>query len=94
MSDAAAALAQVLGKPVTYVALPQDAARQAMLGFGLSPWFVGNLVDYGRVYSEGWGDFTTDDFKRVAGREPRSFKQFATDFAAAFGRSRVPATHP
>ena len=94
MSDAAAALAQVLGKPVTYVALPQDAARQAMLGFGLSPWFVGNVIDYGRVYSEGWGDFTNDDFKQVAGREPCSFKQFTTDLGAAFGGSRVPTTNP
>jgi uncharacterized protein YbjT (DUF2867 family) len=91
MAKAAEALSSVLGKPVQYVALPQDAARQAMLGFGLSRWFVGNVVDYGRVYSEGWGDFVTTDFKDVTGHEARSFKQFATDFAPAFGGSRVPA---
>ena len=63
MAEAAEILSSVLGKRVNYVALPQDAAQQAMLGFGLSRWFVGNVVDYGRVYSEGWGDFTTNDFK-------------------------------
>ena len=41
------------------------------------------IVDYGRVYSEGWGDFVTTDFKDLTGHEARSFKQFATDFAPA-----------
>lgn len=93
MKEAAEALARVLGRPVQYVALPQEAAREAMLGFGLSRWFVGNVVDYGRAYSGGWGDFTTDDFKNVTGHQARSFQQFATDFAAAFGGSKVPAAH-
>jgi uncharacterized protein YbjT (DUF2867 family) len=93
MKGAAETLGHVLGKPVLYVALPQEAARDAMLGFGLSPWFVGNVCDYGRVYSQGWGDFVTGDFTDVTGRKARSFQQFATDFAAAFGGSKVPAAH-
>jgi len=93
MQDAAEMLGHVLGKPVQYVALPQDAARDAMLGFGLSRWFVGNVVDYGRVYSQGWGDFVTSDFAAVTGQRARSFKQFATDFAAVFGGSHVAAAH-
>ena len=93
MADAAATLTKVLGKPVSYVGLPQDAARQAMLGFGLPRWFVGNVVDYGTIYSEGWGDFVTSDFKDVTGHDARSFEQFARDFAPAFGGSAVTAAH-
>src|SRR5438445_1348806 len=84
MAEAAETLSSVLGKRVNYVALPPEAAQQAMLGFGLSRWFVGNVVDYGRVYAEGWGDFTTSDFKEVTGDEDRSYKRVETDFAAAF----------
>src|SRR5207244_5171412 len=91
MAEAAEILSSVLGKRVNYVALPQDAAQQAMLVFGVSRWFVGNVVDYGRVYSEGWGDFTTNDFKEITGRDAHSFKQFASDFAPAFGGSPVAA---
>jgi uncharacterized protein YbjT (DUF2867 family) len=91
MADAAETLSGVLGKRVNYVALPPEAAQKAMLGFGLSRWFVGNVVDYGRVYSEGWGDFVTSDFRDVTGQEARSFKHFASDFAAAFGGSTVAA---
>ena len=91
MAKAAEDLTSVLGRPIRYVALPQEAAQQAMLGFGLSRWFVGNVVDYGRAYSDGWGDFVTGDFKSVTGHEARSFKQFAADFAPAFGGA-VPST--
>src|SRR6266436_6819344 len=91
MAEAADTLSSVLARGVNYVALPPEAAQQAMLGFGLSRWFVGNVVDYGRVYSDGWGDFVTSDFKDVTGQEARSFKQFATDFAPAFGGSPVAA---
>jgi len=93
MAQAAQSLSEVLGKPVKYVALPQEAARQAMLGFGLPRWFVGNVVDYGTVYSGGCGDFVTSDFKDVTGHEARSFKQFATDFAPAFSGSVREAAH-
>ncbi len=91
MAAAAESLSTVLGKSVNYVALPPEAAQQAMLGFGLSRWFVGNVVDYGRVYSDGWGDFVTSDFRDVTGQEARSFRQFAMDFAPAFGGSAMPA---
>ena len=93
MKQAAEALSDALGKPVNYVALPPEAAQQAMLGFGLSRWFVGNVVDYGRAYAEGWGDFVTSDFKDITGHDGRSFKQFAADFAPVFGGSAVPAAH-
>ncbi len=91
MASAAETLSRVLGKPVNYVGLPQEAAQQAMLGFGLSRWFVGNVVDYGRAYSDGWGDFTTSDFQDLTGHDARSFQEFATDFAPAFGGSAVQA---
>jgi hypothetical protein len=78
---------------VKYVALPQEAAREAMLGFGLPRWFVGNVVDYGTAYSGGWGDFVTADFSDVTGHEPRSFRQFATDFVSVFGGSVREAAH-
>src|SRR5437879_13828360 len=53
MAESAETLSSLLGKRVNYVALPPEAAQQAMLGFGLSRWLVGSVVAYGRVYSEG-----------------------------------------
>jgi uncharacterized protein YbjT (DUF2867 family) len=93
MAAAGDTLGRVLGKPVNYYALPQDAARAAMLGFGLPQWLVGMLIEYGQAYSAGWGDFVTTDFQSVTGHEPRTFAQFAADFAPAFGAAAVQASH-
>ena len=53
---------------------------------GMDEWMINLFKDYMAAYSSGWGDFVTDDFKKVTGKNPRSFKQFATDFAGAFGK--------
>ncbi len=90
-ATAAEALSRNLGKPVTYVALPQEAARGAMIAFGLPQWFVGMLVEYGQAYSDGWGDYINSDFEDVTGRPARSIAQFAADFAPAFGGRQAPA---
>ena len=53
---------------------------------GMDEWMINLFKDYMAAYSSGWGDFVTDDFKKVTGKNPRSFKQFATDFAGVFGK--------
>lgn len=84
-TQVAAQLHEAIGKDVAYVAVQDAAARQAMLDAGLSEWLVGMLVEYGRAYSTGWGDFTTNDVEEVLGRQPRRFTDFARDHAPAFG---------
>lgn len=83
-AQVAAHLEEATGTDVAYVAVPDEAARQAMLDSGLSEWLVGMLVEYGRAYSIGWGDYTTGDIEEVLGRQPRCFADFARDHAAAF----------
>jgi uncharacterized protein YbjT (DUF2867 family) len=84
-AEIARTLAEAAGRPVTYVPVPLDAARTAMLELGASPWMADALVEYSRAYSAGWGDLTTDDFPRVMARAARPLAAFARDHAAAFG---------
>jgi uncharacterized protein YbjT (DUF2867 family) len=86
MHEIAAMIGAAVGKEVKYVAVPVDAAKQSMSQMGMDDWMVNMMADYMAAYSANWGDTVTDDFKRVTGKAPRSFKQFATDFAGAFGR--------
>ncbi len=81
----AAQLQQATGTDVSYVAVADDAARQAMLDAGLSEWLAGMLVEYGQAYSIGWSDYTSNDVEKLLGRPPRRFADFARDHAAAFG---------
>jgi len=77
LEQAAQRLGGLLGRPVSYVAVPDEPARAAMLQMGMSPWLAGMTIEYGRAYAAGWGDFTTSHVSEVLGREPRSFVEFA-----------------
>ena len=85
--DVAEALSKALGKGVKYVDVPDEAARQAMLGMGLPEWLADAYGEYFKAFSEGWADVVTSDFPDLMGHPARSFEQFAGDYAQAFGGS-------
>jgi uncharacterized protein YbjT (DUF2867 family) len=74
--DVAAKLTSALGRPVSYVDVPDDAVRQALLGAGLSEWFAGALVglyqDYRRSGPDGYAAQVTDTVQKLTGRPARS----------------------
>jgi len=84
MHDAAQKLGHAIGRPVTYVDVPPDAARQAMVAQGIPPWFVEDLLRLMEVFAAGYAATVSPDVKNVLGRAPGSFDQFARDFARAF----------
>ena len=90
--DVAAGLSKALGKEVKYVDVPPEAGREAMVGMGLPEWFADALTEYNKAFSEGLGDFTTNDVEDITGHPARSFETFARDFAQAF--SAAPAGAP
>ena len=57
----------------------------AVAGDGLPEWSADAYSEYFKAYSEGWGDFTTDDVERVIGKPACSYATFACDFAQVFG---------
>jgi uncharacterized protein YbjT (DUF2867 family) len=85
LEEAASELSAGLGKPVRYVPVPHEAARQRMLESGMPPWVVGLLGEYSRAYSKDWGNFTTAHLPELLGRPARSVRDFALDHRAAFG---------
>ncbi len=87
-AQAAAQLQQATGNDVSYIAVPDDKARQSMLDAGVSHWLAGMLVEYGQAFSTGWSDCTTNHVKELLGRPPRRFADFARDHAAAFTSKR------
>jgi len=83
MTDAAGALTQALGTPVTAREIPADAAVAAMTAAGMPAW-VAEVVgrEYAAAYAGGWGDYLTADFTAVTGRPARTVADFARDHAA------------
>jgi len=83
-TDAAATLSSVLGREITFAARTESEDRDAMLLAGV-PEII--ATDNARAFSligEGDAAWLTDDVALVLVRAPRSFREFATDHAAAF----------
>jgi uncharacterized protein YbjT (DUF2867 family) len=82
--DVAEILSEVLGKEVSYINIPLETAKEAMLGMGVPEWRAEVLIEYAKAHSEGYSDWTTDDFERLTGHPATSYKKFATDFGRIF----------
>ena len=81
--DAADRFSEVLGEKVEYVAIPMDQFREKMTGL-LVPWHLNAVCELFREIAEIGLDHTTDTFKELIGRDPRSLKQFIEDHMALF----------
>ena len=85
ISDVAESLSNVLEKEVKYVDVPPEVARKAMLGMQIPEWITDGILELAGALSEGLGDYTTDEFQELTGRQPGSYETFARDFAQVFG---------
>jgi uncharacterized protein YbjT (DUF2867 family) len=83
-AEVAATLSRVLGKPVTYVDVPPEAARDAMLKAGTPVWNADAFMAMSEAFAAGRFEYTTDVVERVTGQPPIRFEQFARENAAAF----------
>lgn len=85
MADAAAALSKALGRPITYVDVPLEAAIEALVGMGMSQFMADTNAELMANFATGGGDRVTDDVERLTGHPARSIDDFARDFASMFG---------
>jgi uncharacterized protein YbjT (DUF2867 family) len=82
--DIAETLSEILGKEVSYINIPLEKAKEAMLNMGLSEWRAEVLIEYAKAHSEGYSNFTTEDVEQLTGHPATSYKKFATDFERVF----------
>jgi uncharacterized protein YbjT (DUF2867 family) len=78
--EAAVQLSAAIGRQVTYVNVPDAAARDAMLQAGLLEWLADQLVILWAQLRRGAASTTTDVVRVLTGREPRAVAEFARDF--------------
>lgn len=77
-------LSAATGRRVRFVAVPDEAARQALVGGGIPDFVAGQIVTIFGFLRRGDQDRTTDAVRVLTGREPRDFAAFARDHAALF----------
>lgn len=78
-------LSDVLGRPITYVAAPLEAAEAAMRGRQMPDWLVTHMLSVARTGAKGGFDNeNTQPIRDIAGRAPITTRQFAQDYKGAF----------
>ncbi|MEQ1802635.1 MAG: SDR family oxidoreductase [Gammaproteobacteria bacterium] len=82
-ADVAERFSTVLGVKIEYVPMPMDQFRTRMTGV-LEPWHLNAVCELFREIAEIGLDHTTDTFRKLMGREPRSVTQFIQDHVALF----------
>jgi len=82
--ESALALSEALAKPVEYVAVSRDQAMSAMADMGMPAWMVDGFLELYRIAVDGWLSAVIPDLEKLLRRKPRTFRQFAQDFRAAF----------
>jgi len=83
-ADMVATLSGVLGKPISYVDIPEDTARQQMRHAGLPDYVTDGLLETFRMVRAGRFAYTTDTVRHVTGQPPRTFRQWCEQHRAAF----------
>jgi uncharacterized protein YbjT (DUF2867 family) len=82
--DVATTLSNVLGRPVTYVDVPLEAAKESMVKGGMPEWNAAAVTELYATFAAGSAARTTDTIERITGKKPISFEQFARDHAESF----------
>jgi uncharacterized protein YbjT (DUF2867 family) len=79
-------LSRALGRTIEYVDLSTAERAGQLEAAGLPDWMAREFTDiYGEgFYGAGGGATTTDTIERLLGRPPRSYDDFARDYAGAF----------
>jgi uncharacterized protein YbjT (DUF2867 family) len=77
-------LSEALGRPVAFVDIPPEAMRDALLGVGFPPWQADGLVEDYAHYRRGEAEAVASGVRDATGEAPRSFEEFARDYAAVF----------
>lgn len=84
-ADAAAILSEVIGRPVVYRAIDDDAFVAILVGVGVAEDYARLLASIFHPVREGWTAITTDGVETLTGHAPRTLLTYARDNAAALG---------
>jgi len=77
-------LSRVLGRAIAYRPGTFEQDKQAMMRAGLPEPLATMNAQALSLVAEGDAEWLSEDVTAVLGRPPRSFEQFATDYASAF----------
>ena len=83
-NQVAGILSEVLDRKISHVNMSEEDARKGMKEAGLPDWMINAAIEADKLTREGRGSAVLPTVEEVTGKKPRSFEQFARDYAEAF----------
>jgi uncharacterized protein YbjT (DUF2867 family) len=83
-AEIAATIGKAIGREVSYVDVPPEAAREAMLGMGFPEFVADGLIELMALYGAGTYADVTQTVEKLTNVPPRTLASFAKDFAGVF----------
>jgi uncharacterized protein YbjT (DUF2867 family) len=80
-TEVAAIMSEVSGRAIRFVNVPEAGARQAMLGAHMPEWLVDVILELNAATRTNHMAEMTSTVQDVLGRPPRTFRDFARDYA-------------
>lgn len=90
-AQVAAELSAATGRPVEYVDVPDEGAKQGLVQAGLPDLIAEQVVQVFAMLRRGAGEQVTTTVESLTGRPPRAFASFARDHAYLFAPVAVGA---
>jgi uncharacterized protein YbjT (DUF2867 family) len=84
VTEVAAILSEVAGRTITYVDVPEEAARDSMSQMHMPNWMVDAMMELNAINKAGYAATVSDNVERITGQPARNFAEFAQDYAASF----------
>lgn len=78
-AEAIGVMNQVLGKSTEYVAVPDEAAIEAMQGMAYPQFAIDLLISLNHTIVEGYAEEVTSTVEEITGKKPISFRSFVLD---------------
>ena len=85
MTQVATHLAKATDRRISYVDVPEAAARKAMLDMQMPGWVVDAMMELHAIDRAGYAAAVTTAVQEVIGHAPRRFADFAAEHAAELG---------
>jgi len=83
-TQVAEVFSRVLGKPVKYIDVPRDAAKQGMMQSGLPDWLAEGICQLVDAAREGQMETVSTDVRNILGRGGRTLEEFLRENRDAF----------
>ena len=83
-AEIASKLSKATGRTINYVNVGDADIKQGLMSTGAPEFYADAYLDLLRWYRTGEGARISDNVKRLTGREPITFDQYAKDFAREF----------